>query len=141
MQPQVWTLKTSKKTTHYREPQKRLLEETFSIGALRRLDAAAVARMSYKKNEVGNRLFAVDEFLKLQQVQSNFSRMAAKLKNRHDGDITEEEITAAEEDGAFSLTRATVIDQCQVADIQPVYFLCVEWFQKPEHRLATQHNE
>ena len=96
--------------------------------------------MSYKKNEVGNRLFAVDEFLKPQQVQSYFSRMAAKLKNRHDGDITEEEITAAEEDGAFSLTRATVIDQCQVADIQPVYFVCVEWFQKPEHRLATQHN-
>ena len=66
--------------------------------------------------------------------------MAAKLKNRHDGDITEDEITAAEEDGAFSLTRATVIDQCQVADIQHVYFVCVEWFQKPEHRLPTQHN-
>ena len=32
MQPQVWTLKTSKKTTRYREPQKRILEETFSIG-------------------------------------------------------------------------------------------------------------
>ena len=84
---------------------------------------------------MGNRLFAVDE-----QVQSYFSRMAANLKNRHDGDITEEEITAAEKDGVFSLTRATVMDQCQVADIQPVYFVCVEWFQKPEHRLATQHN-
>ena len=105
-----------------------------------KLDAAAVARMRYKKNEVGNLLFAADEFLKPQQVQRYFSRMAAKLKNRHDGDITEEEITAAEEDGAFSLTRATVIDQCQVADIQPVYFVCVEWFQKPEHRLPTQHN-
>ena len=89
---------------------------------------------------MGNRLFAVDEFLKPQQVQSYFSRMAAKLKNRHDGDITEEEITAAEEDGAFSLTRATGIDQCQVGDIQPVYVVCVEWFQKPEHRVPTQHN-
>ena len=85
-----------------------------------KLDAATVTRMRYKKNEVGNRLFAVDEFLKPQQVQRYFSRMAAKLKNRHDGGITGEEITAAEEDGAFSLTRATVIDQCQVADIQPV---------------------
>ena len=96
--------------------------------------------MRYKKNEVGNRLFAVDGFLKPQQVLRYFCRMAAKLKNRHDGDITEEEITAAEEDGAFSLTHATVIDQCQVADIQLVYFVCVEWFQKPEHRLATRHN-
>ena len=53
--------------------------------------------------------------------------MAAKLKKRHDGDITEEEISAAEEDEAFSLTRATVIDQCQVAD--PIVFesfnLCI----------------
>ena len=47
-------------------------------------------------------------------MQSYFSRMAAKLKKRHDGDITEEDVTAAEEDKAFSLTRATVIDQCQV---------------------------
>ena len=51
--------------------------------------------------------------------------MAGKLKKRRSGDITEEEITAAEEDKAFSLTRATVIDKCQVADIQPVYFVCV----------------
>ena len=62
-------------------------------------------------------------------MQSCFSRMAAKLKNRHDGDITEHDIPDAEEDEAFSLTRATVNDQCQVADIQPVYFVCVEWFQ------------
>ena len=119
------------------------MRKRFKLGTEKtghKLDAAAVARMSYKRNQVGNRLFAVDEFLKPQQVQSYFSRMAAKLKNRHDGDITEEEITAAEEDGAFSLTRATVIDQCQVTDIQPEYFVCVEWFQKPEHRLATQHN-
>ena len=66
--------------------------------------------------------------------------MAAKLKKRHDGNITDEEITAGEEDEAFSLTRATVIDQCQVTDIQRVYFVWVEWFQKPEHRLATPHN-
>ena len=52
--------------------------------------------------------------------------MAAKLKNRHYGDITEEDITAAEEDEAFSLTLPTVIDQCQVADIRPMYFVCVE---------------
>ena len=68
----------------------------------------------------------VDEFVMPQQVQSCFSRMATKLKKRHDGDITEEEITAAEVDKAFSLTRATVIDQCQVADIQAVYFVCIE---------------
>ena len=96
--------------------------------------------MRYKKNEAGNRPFAVDEFLTPQQVQSYFSRVTAKLKNRHDGDITEEEITAAEEDEAFSLTRATFIDQCQVADIQTVYFVCIEWFQKPEQRCATSHN-
>ena len=73
-------------------------------------------------------------------MQSYFSRMTAKLKKRHDGNITDEEITVGEDDEAFSLTRATVIDQCQVADIQRVYFVRVEWFQKPEHRLATPHN-
>ena len=80
-----------------------------------KLDAATVEGMRYKKNEAGNRLFAVDEFLTPQQVQSYFSRMAAKLKKRHYGDITKEEITAAEEDEALSLTRATVTGQCQVA--------------------------
>ena len=74
-----------------------------------KLDAATVARMRNKKNEAGNRLFAVDDFQTPQQVQSYFSRMAAKLKNRHVGDITDEGITAAGEDEAFSLTRATVI--------------------------------
>ena len=66
-----------------------------------KLDAATVARMTYKKNEAGNRLFAIDEFLTPQQVQSYFSIMPAELKNIHDGDITEEDITAAEEDEAF----------------------------------------
>ena len=61
--------------------------------------------------------------------------MAAKLKERHDGDITEEEITAAEEDEAFSVIRATVIAQYQVAgpivfkSFSRVYFVCFEWLQ------------
>ena len=74
-------------------------------------------------------------------MQSYLSRMAAKLKKRHDGDITEEDITAAEEDEAFSLTRATVIDQCQVL---MTFNLCILYgsngFRKPEHRRATPHN-
>ena len=84
------------------------------------LDAATVEGMRYKKNEAGNRLFAVDEVLTPQQVQSYFSRMAAKLKKRHNGVITKEEITAAEEDEALLLTRATVTGQCQVAG--PIVF-------------------
>ena len=80
-----------------------------------KVDAAAVARMRYKKNEVGNRLFAADEFLKPQQVHRYFSRMAAKLKNRHDGDITEEEITAAEEDGAYFTCLETVRKKAKLA--------------------------
>ena len=130
IQPQGWALKTSKKTTRFSERQKRFLDEKFSIGQKtgHKLDAATVAReMRHKKNESGNRLFAVDEFLTPQQVQSYFSRMAAKLKNRHDEDIAEEDITAAEEEDAYSLTRATVIDQCRLT--HPIVFesfnLCI----------------
>ena len=111
------------------------LRKRFPLGAEEtghKLDAATATRMRYKKNEAGNQLFAVDEFLTPQQVQSYFSRMATKLKERHNGDITEEEITATEEDEAFSVTRATVIDQCQVAgpivfkSFSRVYFVCFE---------------
>ena len=130
IQPQGWALKTSKKTTRFSERQKRFLEEKFSIGQEtgHKLDAATVAReMRHKMNESGNRLFAVDEFLTPQQMQSYFSRMAAKLKNRHDEGIAEEDITAAEEEDAYSLTRATVIDQCRLT--HPVVFesfnLCI----------------
>ena len=61
--------------------------------------------MRYEKDERGKRRFTVDEFLSPQQVQSYFSRAAAKLKNKQE-EITEEDIAAAEEQATlFAYSR------------------------------------
>ena len=52
--------------------------------------------MRYAKDESGNRLFAVDEFLSPQQVQSFFSRAAVKLKNRQE-ETAEKDVAAVED--------------------------------------------
>ena len=70
--------------------------------------------MRYAKDEDGSRRFTLDEFLTPQQVQSFFSRMAAKLKNRRE-EILEEDITAAEDEAAYSLTRADILKKCQLS--------------------------
>ena len=75
--------------------------------------------MRYEKDERGKRRFTVDEFLSPQQVQSYFSRAAAKLKNKQE-EITEEDIAAAEEQAAYSLTRATVLDKCEL--VHPIVY-------------------
>ena len=68
--------------------------------------------MRYEKDERGKRRFTGDKLLSPQQVQSYFSRAAAKLKNKQK-EITEEDIAAAEEQAVYSLTRATVLDKCE----------------------------
>ena len=111
IQTQGWALKTIKKAKRFTEKQKCYLDEKFSIGQEtgHKLDAASVARDR----------FAVDDFLTPQQVQSYFSRAAAKLKNTHE-ETPEEDITAAEDEAAYSLTRQTILDQCLLS--HPVTF-------------------
>ena len=122
IKPQGWALKTSKKATRFSERQKSYLDEKFSIGQEtgHKVDAETVARnMRYEKDERGKRRFTVDEFLSPQQVQSYFSRAAAKLKNKQE-EITEEDIAAAEEQAAYSLIRATVLDKCEL--VHPIVY-------------------
>ena len=64
--------------------------------------------MRYARDEGGNRRFTIDEFLTPQQVTSFFSRMAAKLKNKHE-EIIEEDTTAAEDQAAYSSTRTNIL--------------------------------
>ena len=69
--------------------------------------------MRYTKDEAGSRRFTLDEFLIPQQVQSFFSRMAAKIRNRQE-EVIEEDTTAAEDQAAFSSTRADILENCQL---------------------------
>ena len=122
IQTQGWALKMTKKAKHFTEKQKCYLDETFSIGQEtgHKLDAAAVAcDMRFARDEGGNRRFTVDDFLTPQQVQSYFSRMAAKLKKSQE-ETPEEDITAAEDEAAYSLTCQTILDQCLLS--RPITF-------------------
>lgn len=85
IKPQGWALKVTRKATRFNERQKKYLEEKFFLGQEtgHKVEAVNVAQeMRYAKDEAGSRRFTIDEFLSPQQVQSFFSRMAAKLRNR-----------------------------------------------------------
>jgi len=68
--------------------------------------------MRYAKDEVRSRWFTLDEFRTRQQVQSFFSRMAAKLRNRQE-EVLEEDTTAAEDQAAYSSTQTDILKKCQ----------------------------
>lgn len=122
IKPKGWALKVTKKATRFNEKQKKYLEEKFFLGQEtgHKVEAVTVAQeMRYAKDEEGSRRFTLDEFLTPQQVQSFFSRMSAKLRNRQE-EIHEEDTTAAEDQAAFSRTRADVLEKCQL--IHPVVY-------------------
>ena len=103
-----------KKAKRFTEKQKCCLDEKFSIGQEtgHKLNAAAVAHdMRFARDKGRNLRFTVDDFLTPQQVQSYFSRAAAKFKNPRE-ETPKEDITAAEDEPAHSLTRQTILDQC-----------------------------
>ena len=145
IRPQDWALRTSKKATRFSERQKSYLDENFSIGQEtgHKIDTAPVTQnMRYAKDESGNRLFAVDEFLSPQQFQSYFARAAAKLKNRQEA-TAEEDVAAVEDQAAYSLTRTTVLENCQI--VHPIVYesfnLCTmgrtKGIQNVNHRHAS----
>ena len=107
----------TKKVTHFNEKRKKYLEEKFSVLGQetgRKVESATVTQeMRYAKDEAGSRRFTLDEFLTPQKVQSFFSRMAAKLRNRQE-DVPEEDTTAAEDQAAFASTRADILENCQL---------------------------
>ena len=114
IKPQGWALKVTKKATRFNERQKKCLEEKFFLDQEtgHKVEAVNVTQeMRYAKDEAGSRWFTIDEFLSLQQVQSFFSRMAAKLRNRQE-EVLEEDATAVEDQAAFSSTRAEILEKC-----------------------------
>ena len=116
IKPKGWALKVTKKATRFNEKQKKYLEEKFFLGQEtgHKVEAVTVAQeMRYAKDEAGSRRFTLDEFLTPQQVQSFFSRMAAKIRNRQE-EVVEEDTTAAEDQAAFSSTRADILENCQL---------------------------
>ena len=74
-----------------------------------------VARgMLYAHNQQGAKLFTVDEFLTVQQIQSYFSRRASKLRHLRSDDPESEQdkyVMAAEEELAHKNVRTMVLDE------------------------------
>lgn len=118
-----WALKTTKKAARFSENQKAFLDEMFSVGqetAGNKQDPNKVAQdMRHARNMEGSRRFQLQEFLTPKQIQSYFSRKAAKLKkgkpskqpSSHDD---EKDADAAEEETAYQLLRNDIIDKCQL---------------------------
>ena len=103
------------------------LEDKFRIGQEtgHNADPEQVAReMRYARNERGERRFKVDEFLNAGQIQSFFSRTAAKLRHavapEDDEEETDDNNQAAEDEKAFSDACNTILMQC--APVHPIVY-------------------
>ena len=98
-----WALRASKKSTHFNENQtENYLDEKLKLGQEtgNNKDSSQVASdMRRAKNENGERLFAVGEFLSPQQIESYFSRSEAKIKQA--GSVAEIDVPAIDEEMAY----------------------------------------
>ena len=113
-----WALKQHKKSVRFSVKQREYLQQKFQIGQTtgHKLDPEAVAiDMRYARDEEGLRLFAVGKFLKAQQIQSFFLRLAAKAKRQplpeSDADA---DPNAAEEEAALDQARQVVGQEIQL---------------------------
>ena len=125
---QGWALKGTKKATRFNENQRQYLDSKFQIGqeSGHKADPEKVSRdMRYARRDNGERRFDVEEFLTAQQIQSYFSRTAAKLKHAvtaqtgHDS-IDDNDSQAAQEQEAFSSARLAVLHQCEL--LHPIVY-------------------
>ena len=73
--------------------------------------------MRYARSANGERRFDVEEFLTAQQIQSYFSRTAAKLKHAVTDDNDSQ---AAQEQEAYSSARVAVLHQCEL--LHPIVY-------------------
>lgn len=109
-----WALKETKKAYRFNEKQEVYLKQKFNIGqkTKKKFDAEAVSKdMRHAKNENGDRLFVVSEFLSPRQIASFFSRLSAKLKGK---EVTEEDINAAEEQMNYDYAREVILSTLQL---------------------------
>ena len=125
---QGWALKGTRKATRFNENQRQYLNNKFQIGleSGHKADPEKVSRdMRYARRDNGERRFHVEEFLTAQQIQSYFSRTAAKLKHAvttqsgHDS-IDDNDSQAAQEQEAYSSARLAVLHQCEL--LHPIVY-------------------
>ena len=119
--PQGWALRSSKKATRFSDNQRRYLDSKFKVGQETglKLDPEDVSRdMRYARNQDGEKLFTVSEFLTAKQIQSYFSRKASKLRHspsdyaesEEEAEV-DEDLTAVEEEVAHENVRAIVLEE------------------------------
>ena len=119
-----WAIKGSNKTARFTADQRKYLEDKFRIGQEtgHKADPEQVAQeMRYACKERGECRFKVDEFLTAGQIQSFFSRTAAKLC--HAATPEDDEDTnnqAAEDEKPFLITRNTILMQCTL--VHPIIY-------------------
>ena len=109
--PEGWALKTAKTASRFTDLQRQYLEEKFKLGQAtgQKQDPGSVARdMTFAKKMDGTKLFSRDEYLNHQQVQSFFPRMAARSRQ---GDLSEQDITAVQDQQVLDATRQEILDQ------------------------------
>ena len=125
---QGWALKGAKKSTRFNQNQRQYLDNKFQIGQESGLkaDPEKVSRdMRYARRDNGERCFHVKEFLTAQQIQSYFSRTAAKLKHAvtnqsgHDS-IDNNDCQAAQEQEAYLSVCLAVLRQCEL--LHPIVY-------------------
>ena len=105
-----WALRAAKKYYRFSEKQKEYLNCKFEIGRStgRKMNGETVAKqMRRAQGQDGQRLFKVSEFLSTQQIDSYFSRRAAK--DRQGTPVDESDIGAYQEESNFAASRMTVL--------------------------------
>ena len=124
---QGWALKRQRKAARFTEDQRKYLDDKFQIGQEtgHKADPEKVAKeMRYARDESGQRRFKVEEFLTVQQIQSFFSRSAAKLRRgiaTEPQDDVEDNIQAAvEEEAAFCSARQEILAVCE--PVHPIVY-------------------
>jgi len=119
---QGWALKGTKETTRFNENQRQYLDNKFQIGqeSGHKADPEKVSRdMRYARRNNSEWCFDVEEFLTAQQIQSYFSRTAAKLRHAvtaqsgHDS-IDDNDSQATQEQEAYSSAHLAVLHQCEL---------------------------
>ena len=122
-----WALKTSTKSYHFNKKQKSYLDSKFEIGQTtgRKLNGELVAKQMRRAQDTdGTRLFKVCEFLMPQQINSYFSRQAAKTKQQLV--VDECDVRAFEEENNFDVARKLAVSSMQLEHpiIHDQYNIC-----------------
>ena len=115
--PEGWALKMSRKAVRFNEHQKQYLDDKFRLGQEtgHKADPTQVARdLRHAKSERGNRRFTVGEFLSPQQIQSYFSRAAAKLRQGGVEDTDGKNTQAIEDEKAYISARTQIVQECEI---------------------------